>query len=90
MTDRKHLNIVQFKAADKNTSAVNGENVDAQFAGLQEMVASGNVRNMFIVALLNDGGIASVWANSSEPFVMLGGVENTKHDFIHKTIEQRN
>ena len=77
--------------ADKNHfphvgKMVHGDNVEQR---LQESIAhlgENSVSNFAIVMINKTGQVVDCWANSSEPFVLVGALESLKFDFMRKNI----
>ena len=45
--------------------------------------------NCLLVTVSNDGTVRSTWANSHQPFTLLGILENVKAEFMDANIEKR-
>ena len=66
----------------------NGFNVDERVAELVELLKNNDVENVVIIATTSSG-IASSWANSSDPFAIIGAIEVLKLEFMNSSIEPR-
>ncbi|MCB1622337.1 MAG: hypothetical protein KDI44_16545 [Thiothrix sp.] len=54
---------------------------------LLEMAERGEIVNLFVVAALADDSVLSGGWGKEKPFVMLGGIEAAKRDFMENCIE---
>ena len=54
-----------------------------------ERAETDGIANVFIVGVTHDDAVISVWANGKLPFTMVGGIENTKNEFMKDSIEPR-
>jgi hypothetical protein len=66
-----------------------GNNVINMLEEALAMAKDGHVSNVVVLATLHDGSIMDCWANSSEPFLIVGGLESLKLDFMQDTIDRR-
>ena len=66
----------------------NGFNVNERVAELVELLKNNDVENVVIIATTTSG-IASSWANSSDPFTIIGAIEVLKLEFMNSNIEPR-
>lgn len=66
----------------------NGFNVNERVAELVELLKNNDVENVVIIAT-TASGIASSWANSSDPFAIIGALEVLKLEFMNSNIEPR-
>ena len=66
----------------------NGICVEERVAELVELLKNNDVENVVIIATTSSG-IASSWANGSDPFAMIGALEVLKLEFMNANIEPR-
>lgn len=66
----------------------NGFNVNERVAELVELLKNNDVENVVIIATTSSG-IASSWANSSDPYAIIGAIEVLKLEFLTANIEPR-
>ena len=77
------LTVVDFKKPIES-----GENVVSMLEQMLVLAREGQVINFFGVALLRQDATVGGWANTNQPFTMLGCVESMKLDFAEKAIER--
>ena len=70
------------------TERTNGLNVNERVAELVELLKNSDVENVVIIATTSSG-IASSWANGSDPFAVIGAIEVLKLEFMNSNIEPR-
>lgn len=70
------------------TKKTNGFNVNERVAELVDILKNNDVDNVVIIATTSSG-IASSWANSSDPFAIIGAIEVLKLEFLTANIEPR-
>ena len=74
------LEVVEQKQA-------NGVNVAERINDLLDFIAKGEVKNIAFVGIGNDNSVISCYANGSNPYAMIGGIEKLKSDLINNCIE---
>ena len=84
-TDTPILNVVELKPATKEP----GENVVQRLEQALELARRGELSNVVVVAVLNNGDVMDCWANGSQPYAVVGGLESLKFEFINGVIEKR-
>ena len=82
MSDLKVVSI------EKNESQ-SGENVIERLRECLAMAEDGLISNVVICAQLHNGDVMDCWANSSNPFLVVGGLESVKLEFMNQFIEKR-
>ena len=79
------LNVVELKPAIKEP----GDNVVQRLEQALELARKGEIANLAIVAVCNDGDVMDCWANQSNAHAMVGGLESLKFEFMNGVIEKR-
>ena len=80
-----NLKIVSFPTE----SPISGENVINRLEEALEFAKQGTICNCMIVMAGNDNSVVDCWANGNKPFVMIGGLESVKREFMDAIIEKR-
>ena len=68
--------------------SASGKDVIQRLEEVLEMAKAGNIGNVIIISTLSDGNVMDGWANTSNPFVMIGALESTKREFMDMCIER--
>lgn len=84
-TDTPILNVVELKPATKEP----GDNVVQRLEQALELARKGEIANIAIVAVLNDGDVMDCWGNQSNAFAVVGGLESLKFEFMNGVMEYR-
>lgn len=79
------MEVVQFKKDE----SVSGENVIERLEECLAMAKDGLIKNVLVIAVTNDNDVMDCWANAQSPFVVVGGIESLKLDFMTSVIERR-
>ncbi|CAL9964778.1 hypothetical protein VPH219E481_0091 [Vibrio phage 219E48-1] len=79
------LNVVELKPATKEP----GDNVVQRLEQALELARKGEIANIAMVAVCNDGDVMDCWANQSNALTMVGGLESLKFEFMNGVIEKR-
>ena len=66
-----------------------GEDVIARLEEALAMAKHGGVSNVVVVATMDDGCVMDCWANGKDPFLVVGGIESIKREFMDSAIEAR-
>lgn len=66
-----------------------GELVITRLQEALAMARDGQLVSVAIAGITDDGDIVSCWANSIQPFAMVGAIESLKIDYIEASIERR-
>lgn len=66
-----------------------GENVVDRLKQALAMAEDGLISNVVICAQLHNGDVMDCWANNSNPFLVVGGLESVKLEFMNSCIEKR-
>ncbi len=83
--DKPALNVVELKPHTKEP----GDNVVQRLEQALELARKGEIANLAIVAVCNDGDVMDCWANQSNALTMVGGLESLKFEFMNGVIEKR-
>ncbi len=83
--EKPALNVVELKPATKEP----GDNVVQRLEQALELARKGEIANLAIVAVCNDGDVMDCWANQSNALTMVGGLESLKFEFMNGVIEKR-
>jgi len=79
------MKVVQFSNSEESS----GENVIERLEECLAMARDGLIKNVLVIAVTNDNDVMDCWANTQSPFVVVGGIESLKLDFMTKVIERR-
>ena len=79
------MKVIEFK---KDESA-SGENVVERLEECLAMAKDGLIKNVLVLAITNNDDVLDCWANHQSPFVVVGGIESLKLDFMNSVIERR-
>lgn len=79
------MKVVQFNNSEERS----GENVIDRLEECLAMAKDGLIKNVLVIAVTNDNDVMDCWANTQSPFVVVGGIESLKLDFMTKVIERR-
>lgn len=82
------MSLIKMKQPNKHIEASGFEVIERLEEALA-MAKDGLVSNVIVLAVLNDGGVMDCWANNNSPFVMVGGLESIKKEFMDSCIEGR-
>ncbi len=83
--EKPALNVVELKPRTKEP----GDNVVQRLEQALELARKGELSNVVVVAVLNNGDVMDCWANGSQPYAVVGGLEGLKFEFINACIEKR-
>lgn len=73
----------------KRDESVSGEFVIERLEECLAMAKDGLIKNVLIIAITNEGDVMDCWANQKDPFLVVGGIESLKLDFMTRVIERR-
>ncbi len=79
------LNVVELNPHTKEP----GDNVVQRLEQALELARKGELANIAMVAVCNDGDVMDCWANQSNALTMVGGLESLKFEFMNGVIEKR-
>ncbi len=85
ISDKPALNVVELKPHTKEP----GDNVVQRLEQALELARKGEIANIAMVAVCNDGDVMDCWANQSNALTMVGGLESLKFEFMNGVIEKR-
>ena len=68
---------------------LSGDDVIERLEEALAMAKDGLISNLVLVAAMNDGDVMDCWANGSNPYLIVGGLEGVKRDFMDCVIEGR-
>ncbi len=85
INDKPALKVVELKPHTKEP----GDNVVQRLEQALELARRGELSNVVVVAVLNNGDVMDCWANGSQPYAVVGGLEGLKFEFINACIEKR-
>ncbi len=83
--EKPALNVVELKPVTKEP----GDNVVQRLEQALELARKGEIVNIAMVAVCNDGDVMDCWANQSNALTMVGGLESLKFEFMNGVIEKR-
>lgn len=79
----------KFKVIQKTENQQSGENVIERLKEALAMAEDGYIKNVAIVAVMNDDDVMDCWANKSGVYTLIGGIDGLKMEFMHSCIETR-
>ena len=79
------MKVVQFNNSEERS----GENAIDRLEECLALAKDGLIKNVLVIAVTNDNDVMDCWANTQSPFVVVGGIESLKLDFMTKVIERR-
>lgn len=68
---------------------VSGDNVINRLEAALAAAKDGHISNVVILCSMNDGSVMDCWANGGDPFLIVGGLESIKREFMDACIEGR-